>query len=144
VYGTAKLGGILIESRSQLAGPVDVIIGIGINVQLPRKVTDMIEQNVTDLATVFGNTPSRNGLAGVIINNMFELLENYTTRGFECWIDEWRKLDYGRGKPAIIRLPNQDIPGQIVDIDENGYLLMSVNGKLVKYSSGDLSLRVEN
>jgi biotin-(acetyl-CoA carboxylase) ligase len=32
----------------------------------------------------------------------------------------------------------------IVDIDENGYLLMSVNGKLVKYSSGDLSLRVQN
>jgi BirA family biotin operon repressor/biotin-[acetyl-CoA-carboxylase] ligase len=144
VYGAAKLGGILIESRGQLAGPVDVIIGIGINVQLPRKVTDLIEQNVTDLTTVYGTTPSRNGLAGVIINNMFELLENYTIHGFESWIDEWRKLDYGRGKQAIIRLPNQDIPGQIVDIDENGYLLMSVNGKLIKYSSGDLSLRVQN
>lgn len=144
VYGTAKLGGILIESRGQLAGSVEVIIGIGINVQLSRQVIDLIEQNVTDLATVFGTTPSRNNLASVIINHMFELLENYPVRGFESYVDDWRSLDYARGKQAVIHLPNQDIAGKIVDIDESGHLLMSVNGKLVKFSSGDLSLRVEH
>jgi len=140
----AKLGGILIESRGQLAGSVDLIIGIGLNIDLPGKLADTIQQDVTDLTTVFGYRPSRNHLAGIIINNMIRMLDDYPTHGFEPYIADWRRLDYGQGKNAVLHLPHEDVRGEIVDIDENGCLLMSIRGKLVKYSSGDLSLRVIN
>ena len=144
LHSGAKLGGILIESRGQLAGSVDVIIGIGINIEMPEQVADMIVQDVTDLTRVYGYRPSRNLLAGIIINNMFRLLDDYPRLGFDAYISEWRDLDYTRGKNAVLHLPNEDVTGRVADIDENGLLVMSVGDKLVKFSSGDLSLRILN
>jgi BirA family biotin operon repressor/biotin-[acetyl-CoA-carboxylase] ligase len=142
LYCGAKLGGILIESRGQLAGSVDVIIGIGLNITMPDKLAGIITQRVTDLTAAFGRRPSRNLLAGQIINNMFQLLNEYASRGFDPYINDWRELDYTRGKSVVLQLPDEQVKGRVDDIDENGYLVMSVGGKLMKYSSGDLSLRV--
>lgn len=142
VYASAKLGGILIESRGQLAGAVDVIIGIGINIDMPAGLASGIAQPVTDLKQVYGFCPSRNLLAGSIINGMFDMLHNYTRHGFESYIERWRQLDITRGNMAVLHQPVGNVTGQVVDIDENGFLIMSVDGTLSRYSSGDLSLRV--
>lgn len=144
VYSNAKLGGILIESRGQLAGEVDVIVGIGINIRMPESVAVRINQNVTDLSTVLGYVPSRNRFAGIIIDNMFRLLRSYADDGFAAYVDEWRALDSGRGKAAVLNLSGDKINGQVLDIDESGYLVMSVNGRREKYSAGDLTLRIVN
>ncbi len=144
VYDGAKLGGILIESRGQLAGAVDVIIGIGLNIRMPSALATKITQRVTDLSQVFGYTPSRNQLAANIISSMFSMLENYAVLGFETRIDKWRQLDITRGSNAILHRVGGDVSGRVVDIDENGFLIMAVNGKLARFSSGDLSIRISN
>ena len=72
------------------------------------------------------------------------MLDNYASDGFESYIDEWRKLDYARGKNAMLKQEQKTITGQVVDIDEDGRILLSVSGKLMKYSSGDLTLRIMN
>ena len=144
IYNNSKLGGILIESRGQHAGFADVVIGIGINFNLPELISDALVQKVTDLKMIFGDTPSRNYLAAIIINNMFELLSLYSEQGFEQYIDEWRNLDYLKGNKALLSLSTEDVKGTVVDIDEYGNLIMSVNGNLVTYGSGDLTLRPEN
>jgi BirA family biotin operon repressor/biotin-[acetyl-CoA-carboxylase] ligase len=138
----AKLGGILIESRGQLAGPVDVIIGIGINFQGAGKLTETLAREVTDMSAATGGQTSRNRLAALVINHMFRLLEQYSDCGFEAYINDWRELDCMRGRNAVLRLPDAVSKGRVVDIDENGCLVMSVDGHPVKYSSGDLSLRL--
>jgi len=142
VYAGAKLGGILIESRGQLAGAVDVIIGIGININMPARLAAGIAQDVTDLKQVFGFCPSRNLLAGSIINGMFRMLDNYARHGFESYINRWRGLDITRGNLAVLQQPAGNVTGRVVDIDENGFLIMSVDGTLSRYSSGELTLRV--
>lgn len=142
VYAGAKLGGVLIESRGQLAGAIDVIIGIGINIEMPTGLAARIAQNITDLTRVFGYRPSRNLLAAIIINRMFRLLGNYDREGFESYIGKWRELDITRGNNAILHQAAGNVTGQVVDIDENGFLIMSVDGTLSRFSSGDLSLRI--
>ena len=144
IYNNSKLGGILIESRGQHAGVADVVIGIGINFNLPELISDALVQKVTDLNMIFGDTPSRNYMAALIINNMFKLLSLYSEQGFEQYIDDWRNLDYLRGNKALLSLTTEDVKGTVVDIDEYGNLIMSVNGNLVTYGSGDLTLRSEN
>lgn len=142
VYAGAKLGGVLIESRGQLAGPVDVIIGIGINIDLPEGVAAAIGQPVTDMRRILGQAPPRNRLAAAIIGDMLTLLGNYHRRGFEAYIEAWRRLDCSRDKIATLHRRGEDVSGRVVDIDENGNLVLEVAGDLRKFSSGDLSLRV--
>jgi BirA family biotin operon repressor/biotin-[acetyl-CoA-carboxylase] ligase len=143
MYDGAKLGGILIESRGQHAGSVDVVIGIGININLPSQLSCQIEQKTTDLSNAYGYLPSRNSLAAILINNIFELLSTYQKQGFEEYIDEWCKLDVSKGKQGIIHLNDNIIEGTVDGIDNNGNLLMIVNGKKTKYSSGDLTIRLK-
>jgi BirA family transcriptional regulator, biotin operon repressor / biotin---[acetyl-CoA-carboxylase] ligase len=142
VHDSAKLGGILIESRGQLAGAVDVIIGIGINVAMPVGLAAHIQQKVTDLSHVCGERPSRNHLAACIINRLFTLLNSYEEQGFCSYIDKWRSLDITCGNNAVLLQSTGSISGKVIDIDDNGFLIMSVNGNLTRFSSGDLSLRV--
>jgi BirA family transcriptional regulator, biotin operon repressor / biotin---[acetyl-CoA-carboxylase] ligase len=137
-----KLGGILLESRSETAGCSDVIIGIGINVNLPDQTIKTIPQPVTDISRLGQYSISRNALSGLLIEHLLRMLEDYQRNGFASCIDEWRQLDALKGKQADLILPNDTLSGEIMGIDENGLLLMSVNGEMQRFSSGELSLRL--
>jgi BirA family transcriptional regulator, biotin operon repressor / biotin---[acetyl-CoA-carboxylase] ligase len=143
IYNNAKLGGILIETRGQHAGSVDVVIGIGINININTQFSCLIDQKVTDLSTVYGNLPPRNYIASIIINNIFNLLAEYPQNGFEKYIGDWHQLDISKGKKAVLHSSGKKIVGTVNNIDDNGNLVMVVNGKKVKFSSGDLSLRLK-
>ncbi|MFQ5660665.1 MAG: bifunctional biotin--[acetyl-CoA-carboxylase] ligase/biotin operon repressor BirA [Gammaproteobacteria bacterium] len=139
-----KLGGILIELRGETAGPCDVVLGIGVNVNLPADVISMVDQPITDLARLHTNPPSRNHLAGAIISETLSMLEKFATHGFSPFIDTWRELDYGKGKDAVLVLPHTSIKGRVLGIDEQGMLSMEVLGERKTFNSGELSLRVFN
>ena len=144
VFNNKKLGGILLESRSETAGCSDVVIGIGINVNLPEKILKSIPQPVTDLYRIAGEPISRNALAGVLIEELLKMLEEYQENGFSSCIDQWREYDAYMGKQADLILPNERLSGEILGIDENGLLLMSIKGETKRFSSGELSLRVQS
>ena len=137
-----KLGGILLESRSETAGCSDVVIGIGINVNLPEKSRISIQQAVIDLNEISQTPVSRNTLSAAVIEELFTMLTQYQQHGFSSCISQWRELDAYKGKEADLILPNETLKGEILGIDENGLLLMRVNGETCRFSSGELSLRV--
>ncbi len=139
-----KLGGILLESRSETAGCSDVVIGIGINIHLPDSSIKAIPQPVIDISRMRQHSISRNALCGVLIEELFNMLEDYQTRGFTSCIDEWRRLDTLKGREADLVLPDDTLSGEILGIDENGLLLMRVDGDTLRFSSGELSLRVQS
>ena len=59
--GDSKLGGILIDLRGEAAGPAYVVVGIGINVRLPRATRERLAADgveAMDLAS-FGTPPAR-------------------------------------------------------------------------------------
>lgn len=140
----AKLGGILIESHGQAAGKCDVVIGVGINVCMPVKITAAIDQKVTDLFRLMQCQPSRNLLAAIILRRLIDTLDRFTGEGFSAFIDKWRKLDFVRDKNAVLLLAHDQIPGRVMGIDDNGLLVLNVNGENRKFSSGELSLRLVN
>ena len=144
IYDRCKLGGILIESRGQHAGVVDLVIGVGINFSLPEQLLRKINQSVIDISRLSDRSFSRNEIAAEIINELINLLSVFPDRGFNHYIEDWRRRDIGKGCDAELLLPGKKISGQILDIDENGNLIMSNNNKLLKFSSGELSLRLIN
>jgi BirA family biotin operon repressor/biotin-[acetyl-CoA-carboxylase] ligase len=86
-----KLGGILIDLRSEAAGPAYVVVGIGINVRLPASARERlaIEARAVDLATL-GEPPPRNALAAALIAELSTALVEYGARGMSAFADEWR------------------------------------------------------
>jgi BirA family biotin operon repressor/biotin-[acetyl-CoA-carboxylase] ligase len=141
VLDGAKLGGILIESRGQVAGPVQVVIGVGINVRLPGSARVRIDQPAADLHGS-GRAPGRNRLAAEVIGELVRMLRRAAEDRVEDYLEEWRRHDIGRGREACLSLAGEEIRGQVVDIDRSGLLIMRVNGETRHFSSGDLSLRV--
>lgn len=142
VFGGRKLGGILIESAGQVAGPIDMVLGVGINLRLSEAARAAIDQAVADLADTGATLPQRNELASEMINSMVRMLLAVASGNHAEYLHEWRKHDTGRGKDARLRLPGREVRGRIVDIDPTGMLIMQINGKMQKFSSGELSLRI--
>lgn len=139
-----KLGGILLESRSETAATCDVAIGIGLNIRLPEAVRAGIDQPVADLSSCLSQAPSRNRLAGKIIAEQLSMLTRVAEQGLGEYLRKWRTLDCFSGRRARLLLPGQALRGEVRGVDDNGLLLMQIDGgPLRTFSSGELSLRAE-
>jgi BirA family biotin operon repressor/biotin-[acetyl-CoA-carboxylase] ligase len=141
-----KLGGTLIEMRAESAGPCNMVIGIGINYSFPAesKGSAGINQAWVDIATIQQPAVSRNKLTAILISEVVRLMNDFAGHdNCEIIIDEWRLYDCMKGKHAKLILPGRTVNGVVLGIDDNGALLMSVNEKLQKFSSGEISLRLQ-
>jgi BirA family biotin operon repressor/biotin-[acetyl-CoA-carboxylase] ligase len=137
-----KLGGILIESRGQIAGPVDVVIGVGLNVRLSEDVRRGVDQPIADLAETVAEVPPRNDVAAAMIGEIVRMLAGAGTGNWDEYMREWRSRDVARGKAVRLLLPGREVHGTVEDVDSSGLLLLRVNGEVRRFSSGELSMRV--
>lgn len=138
-----KLGGILIESRSESGGRSDVITGVGINVSPGDAVLAGIEQPVTSLSRITGDCVSRNALAADMVEELVTMLRTYQARGFSAFVEEWRRYDGLQGRHGQLFLPEETLSGLIMGIDDYGMLKMSIDGETRVFGGGELSLRAQ-
>src|ERR1700735_3443069 len=91
-----KLGGVLIELRAEAGGPAHVVIGVGVNVTLPADARGRIEAGGARIAAVSdacAAAPSRNLIAGAILDELLSMLGQYEREGFAAFRDAWMALD---------------------------------------------------
>ena len=142
-----KLGGVLIDIKGEAGGPVDVIIGVGINYNMPEALTKEITQSTTDIyritAESLSERPSRNQIMASLLSSIFEILEKIDMNETSGLLDEWRRYDCFMGKPARLVFQQDLIEGVVKGVDEQGSLLSDVDGNIQCYTSGDLSLRLK-
>ena len=143
VINDKKLGGILLELRGEASGPVDVIIGIGVNYELPEFATDNIDKAVTDICRLTEKRLSRNKVASTLLSNIFEILQDLQSGTSSGLLDEWRQYDQSVGRRAKLILPGKEIEGILKGVDNQGSLLMIVDGQLKSFTSGEVSLRIQ-
>ena len=145
LHADKKLGGILCELKAEAAGPAFCVIGIGLNVRLPedsqRAITAHGGLSPTDLATV-GTVPSRNRLAGALINELISTVLTFASQGFAPFFDEWSAADALRDRPVRLVSASTERFGVARGIDSLGYLRAELDGKIEQIASGDVSLRV--
>ncbi len=139
-----KIGGILIEMQGEANGPIAMVIGIGINHAIPTKIAQAIDQPVTDIVSHVQNTVSRNELAAILISELLLLLNGTTEDDHEALLEEWRRYDCYKDRMANLLLHDSEISGQVMGIDDDGCLLISVDGHVERYMSGELSVRLQS
>jgi BirA family biotin operon repressor/biotin-[acetyl-CoA-carboxylase] ligase len=139
-----KLGGVLIELRAEASGPAHVVIGVGLNVRLSAAARGEIEAGgacIAAVADACAAAPSRNVLAGAILDELLSMLGQFEREGFAAFRDAWMALDSLNGRPARVLLSDAIRVGTARGVDEEGALLLETRDGMQRFVSGEASLR---
>jgi BirA family biotin operon repressor/biotin-[acetyl-CoA-carboxylase] ligase len=140
-----KVGGVLVEIRAEAGGPAHVVIGVGLNVVLPAAARLEIEATgarVAAVADACAELPSRNRVAGTLLDELLSMLVEFETGGFPAFRDQWTQLDALNGRAVEVRLGDKITVGSARGADLDGALLVDVDGSLRRFVSGEASLRL--
>jgi BirA family biotin operon repressor/biotin-[acetyl-CoA-carboxylase] ligase len=143
-YGDRKMGGVLIELRAEAGGSAHVVIGLGLNVVLTAAARREIEAagvRVASVADASSVAPSRNLVAGAILDELLGMLGEFEREGFAAFRDTWMALDALNGRPARVVLGGAVISGTARGVDAEGALLLETADGMQRFVSGEASLR---
>ncbi|WP_367026591.1 biotin--[acetyl-CoA-carboxylase] ligase [Methylococcus sp. ANG] len=143
LWSRRKLGGILIEVTGEDNGQYAVVIGIGINVNLPERHAGAIDQDWVDLARIPGGSGvSRNRLIAGMLNELAPMLADYESTGLAPYLDEWRSYHGFDGAQASVQQGDWVRTGRIVGVSAEGLLMLACeDGKVREFASGDVRVR---
>ncbi len=138
-----KLAGILVELFAEQMGSSRAVIGIGINVAMPEEQGAVIDQPWTDMQTHLKRPDvSRNAVAGALTKELLEVIRQFEAEGLVSFMNEWRRYDLTLGKPVDLVLLRERLSGIARGIDESGALLVEIDNRLRRFTSGEISLRM--
>lgn len=139
-----KLGGILIEVSGETQGPCALVLGVGINLRMPRDQGRAIDQPWADLNDALGGLSySRNLLAAQAIDALIEGLDDFGREGLTPYLRLWDEFDALRGERVDLQLGDRTISGVMSGIAPDGALrLVTPAGEQV-FHAGEVSLRTE-
>jgi BirA family biotin operon repressor/biotin-[acetyl-CoA-carboxylase] ligase len=142
-----KLGGILIELRAESAGPACVVIGIGLNVALGASLLEQIA--ATGLAPIdlagagLKEKHGRNAVAAALLDAFIQGLLEFERDGLKPFVLQWMEADALRGRPVTVTGADGPIKGIARGIDLDGALLVETPQGLLRFISGDVSVRAD-
>jgi BirA family biotin operon repressor/biotin-[acetyl-CoA-carboxylase] ligase len=140
-----KLGGILLELRSDPDRILFAVIGIGINVNARRQdLPKILRDNATSVFIETGRKADRAALIAAI-QKEFEhwlglLSEQGRSKPLETILRTYRALSATIGKKVSIHAEGRVFQGTAIDIDDEGRLVLSSKNKTLRFSTGDVLL----
>lgn len=137
-----KLGGVLIELRGEAGGPCDVVVGVGVNVQLPDPSAGLIDQPWTDLGRILGGArPHRNRVAAALIDALIPGLDRFAEEGLAPFLAAFRRIDVLAGRRVSVEQRGDWLEGIARGVSERGALLLEDAAGIRPYWSGEVSVR---
>ncbi len=141
-----KLGGILIDLRAEAGGPSYVVIGMGLNVALDEAARTQISATGTqpcDLRSLGGSPLQRNEIVTSLIQCLIRGLIVFEHEGLKPFREEWQHADALRGRSVSVAAVQETTRGVARGIDIDGALLVETPKGIVRFVSGDVSVRAE-
>lgn len=139
-----KLSGILLELVGDPADFCHVVIGIGINVNMPPEAAASIDQPWASLRQCLGVLVDRNQLASELLRQLHIHLGRHWQGGFAALREEWEALHVWRGRAVTLTAGQNAIDGMVLGVDVRGGIRLSVEGREQVFSGGELSLRLQH
>ena len=138
-----KLAGILIEVSGESTGPCRAVIGLGVNLYLPKEAAQHITQDWTDLSQIMSDhTLIRNKLTAALLNQLMPMIASFEKDTLANYLDEWRHFDCMKGKYVNIFMGKHTFTGVVKGINNEGLLMLEdETGKLKTFASGEVSFR---
>ncbi|MBD1229422.1 bifunctional biotin--[acetyl-CoA-carboxylase] ligase/biotin operon repressor BirA [Xenorhabdus griffiniae] len=135
-----KLAGILVELTGKTGDAAHVVIGIGMNISMSSDQQRSINQNWTNLQQS-GTIIERNKLVAEIIVELKKALIQFENEGLNSFIPRWFELDNFINRSVKLIIGDQEVHGIARGIDQQGALLLDIDGVITPYIGGEISLR---
>jgi BirA family transcriptional regulator, biotin operon repressor / biotin---[acetyl-CoA-carboxylase] ligase len=142
-----KLGGILIEMRAEAGGPVHVVVGIGLNVVLDeaaRAAVAAMGNAADDLRSQRSELPDRNEIVATFLTRLIALLTDFPRHGLLPSLDSWSQRDALQGREVRVENAGEIVGGVARGIDAHGALLIETPAGVLRFISGEVSVRVDS
>lgn len=135
VLGDArKLSGILLESL-KIEDCLFIVIGVGVNLNLPGATKCVIGQPVTDVKELLGSDFDVDRLAAGITAQLLANISCFGENGFSEFVADWNDRDAYLGKQVRVRLNGSVIQGEVQGVNALGELKL-------RTESGDQVIRM--
>jgi len=139
----AKLGGLLVESRSMHNRTSHAIVGLGLNVCMPNSAGNSVDQPWSDLATLAGSDEmSRNVIVAAILSQLGPTLEKFEEQGLAPFLPRYAALDVLTGRPIRIMEGDNVYEGVANGVALDGSLkVIHDDDHERRFYSGEVSVR---
>jgi len=138
-----KLAGILVEAEGQSDGACSLVIGIGVNFDMPEVSSELIDQPWTDFKQISRHNLDRNQLAAAILDEIELVMTEYRENRLANLAAEWNEHNAFKNRQVNLISSNNVKQGRCLGIDGSGALLLEDNdsGLVQKIYGGEVSLR---
>ncbi len=143
MFERKKLGGILVEMQGDAAGDCHVVVGIGINVNMPPRAAKDIDQQWVDLKSTIDAVPGRNEIAAALTGAILQLLSDYPTTGFATYAKRWNALDALQDAAVSVQIGSDAVVGVARGAAADGALRLDTEAGLRLFHGGEVSLRAQ-
>ena len=140
--GYAKLGGILIEITGDVTDNCQVVIGVGLNLDVSISDQTQLDQQAVGLRQL-GLNASRNQLAADVVNELVLVLTEFNEHGFAALQSAWNEADSFRDQSLKVLLPSSDIQGIGAGVNSKGEYQLQTPGGMQVINAGEVSLRLK-
>lgn len=135
-----KLAGILVELTGKTGDAAHLVIGAGINLRMREPGSDVINQGWINLQEA-GIDIDRNDLTVTLLKELRSALRKFEQEGLSSFIPRWRNLDNFIDRPVKLLIGDKEIHGIERGIDQQGALLLELDGEVKTFIGGEISLR---
>lgn len=136
-----KIAGVLVEIIATAGGECHLVIGLGLNVNMPLQAGLEIDQAWTDINQQLPHLLDRNELATRYLTHLIKILTDFEQFGFGHFVEEWNNCDAFKNCPVLVSVGNKKKYGIAKGIDQSGALLLEINGIISPQIGGEVSLR---
>ena len=144
-----KVAGILIELVRAVA-PVEVVIGIGVNIGCASRVASRVDQSIADVAEQVDD-PSRNALLARILDHLVAVCRQFDAAGLEPFLNEWNAVHYFRGARVVVTPVDvggaaeasraASFAGDVLDVGADGALRIETADGVRTFTGGEVTMR---
>jgi BirA family biotin operon repressor/biotin-[acetyl-CoA-carboxylase] ligase len=142
--GLAKLGGLLVEGGGEHAGPARAVIGLGLNLRMPDRAAERIDQPWADLGDCLGPGVSRDDVAAAVVSALLPALERFDAEGLAPFLEAYMALDALAGRRVAVQVGERNCTGEALGPDASGALRVRLgDGRGQVHHAGEVSVRPE-
>jgi len=151
-----KLAGILVETRIR-SSEVVVVVGLGLNVDMPDSVAQDIDQPWTDLSSLMlkkdyssvgelldEKNVNRNYVAAKLIEKIMQSMKRYAETGFASFNDDWREFDVLSGREVIVRTSEENLVGRVTGFNKDYSVVVMIDNKEKIFYAADIKLKLNS
>lgn len=136
-----KLGGILTESSARGSG-CTVVVGLGLNVDLPPAMLDAPPDRwaskITDLNDCVDALPSTARLAAGLLQCMLATFARFARDGFAPFHAAWPEYDWLAGRDVRVEDDRETVEGRAAGIDADGALRLQTTAGARRVLTGSV------